>query len=181
MKPRQRQRLISRLSEAKILALIFLITAVPMVAALWVIIATSQPDLSDLTPTQPSLNGAVLLNWSKLLREDPPVLPNEIEVRALGYMADDGHTIADNTWVEKFILLPDPGNVIHPAHRYGDQMIIVRLTRDARVRFFDRGLVWVTGRMCAYAGKPTGTQPLYSLEDARVEHAGIGDIKRNFR
>jgi hypothetical protein len=45
------------------------------------------------------------------------------KVRALGYMMDADQPVRDGERVRRFILLPDAGNVVHPAHRFGDETI----------------------------------------------------------
>jgi hypothetical protein len=78
-------------------------------------------------------------------------------------------------------LLPDAGNAWHPAHRFGDQMIEVRLKGADRVQFFEWNLVWVTGIWRSLPGNPSRDTPLYALEDAHVESADKADIPKYFR
>ena len=178
--------LISRQTEVRTLALIVAITAVPLIGIVWVISATSRPDLSDLVPIQKSLETYVLLNWATLLREHPHALnvgPSAAgaQVRALGYMVEAGRPIGDGEWTQDFVLLPEAGNLMHPAHRFGDQMIAVHLQEDARVQFSPRALVWVWGTFHALPGDPAGSKPLYRLERARVQPADRNKIAQYFR
>src|ERR1700759_4911585 len=67
--PKRHEKLvISRKAEIQSLAVIFTICAIPLITVLWVVGATTRPDLSDLTPIQNSSAGAIVLNWSILLR-----------------------------------------------------------------------------------------------------------------
>jgi hypothetical protein len=61
--------------------------------------------------------------------------------------SSDGIAIGEGQWVQDFVLLPEAGNFLHPAHRFGDQMITVHLEPDTRVRFSSRALVWVGGNI----------------------------------
>jgi hypothetical protein len=79
------------------------------------------------------------------------------------------------------VLLPEAGNLLHPAHRFGDQMIAVHLVPDARVRFSARALVWVRGTFRASAGDPAGAEPVYTLDRARVQPASKDEIRKYFK
>jgi hypothetical protein len=50
--------------------------------------------------------------------------------------------ICDCQFVQRFVLQPYAGNALHPAHRFGDQMIDVRLKGPDTVRFLEASLVW---------------------------------------
>jgi len=89
--------------------------------------------------------------------------------------------VRDGERVQSFVLLPDAGNPMHPAHRFGDQMIDVRLDGDTAVRFSERSLVWVWGTLRMLPGDPSGHKPLYVLENARTEPANKADIQKYFR
>jgi hypothetical protein len=149
--------------------------------------ATSRPDLSDLVPMGNSAGNDVILNWSTLLRDHPHALDAHswpfagAPVQALGYMAEGDYACVEGHRVQDFVLLPDAGNVLHPAHRFGDQMIAVHLPRDARVQFRSRALVWVWGTFRACAGDPVGPKPLYTLEHARVQPAETEQIRKYYK
>jgi hypothetical protein len=183
----RRKVLLSPQAEMKLLALIIGVVAIPLSAALWAVVATTRQDLSDLAPIQPSDGVATYLDWSTLLHSHssrPPSLPvphDGSAVRALGYMSESDRAIPDGQWVQDFVLLPDAGNALHPAHRFGDQMLAVRLRRDSPVQFSSGKLVWVWGTFRRFAGDPTGAIPLYALEQARLQNAGPREIPRHFR
>lgn len=160
---------------------------VPVAGALLAISATSRPDLSDLAPIGDSVGNDVVLNWSTLLRDHPHALGARswpfagAPVRALGYMAEGDYAGGEGERVQDFVLLPDAGNMVHPAHRFGDQMVAVHLAPDARVQFRSRALVWVSGTFRASAGDPVGPKPLYTLEHARVQPAEQEQIRKYFK
>ena len=114
---------------------------IPLAGALWAISITGRPDLSNLVPIRNSAGSYFLLNWSTLLRDHPHALDAGFPlfvgapVQALGYMVESGHVNGEGEWVRDFVLLPEAGNLLHPAHRFGDQMITVHLAPEARVRF----------------------------------------------
>ena len=182
MKERARNLPISRGAELRTLALVAAAALVPVGGTVAVIAVSSRPDLAELVPVEQTVNGDPLLNWSDLLRPNPQSAGLEGKtVRALGYMMADDRGLSEGQWVKAFILLPEAGNPLHPAHRFADQMIAVHLRDDAPVRFSARSLVWAWGSMGAVAGDPEGDTPLWSLERAQAQPAGDGAIGRYFR
>jgi hypothetical protein len=183
----KRKLSISRSEEVRTLLLIGAGLTIPLAGALLAISATSRPDLSDLVPIENSAQNHVLLNWSTLLRDHPHALVDGSSlfvgspVQALGYMVEGDRAIGEGQWVQDFVLLPEAGNFLHPAHRFGDQMITVHLEPDTRVRFSSRALVWVGGTFRASAGDPAGSKPLYALERARIQTAETGEILKYFK
>ena len=102
-------------------------------------------------------------------------------IRALGYMLDDDRVLRDGELVQDFVLLPDKGNLLHPMHRFGDQMVAIHLEDNSRMRFSSGALVWVWGTFRASPGDPAGRKPLYSLERAHAIPADKKDIRAYFR
>jgi len=183
----KRKLSISRTEEVRTLLLIGAGIGIPLAGALLAISYTSRPDLSDLVPIGNSAGSYSVLTWSTLLRDHPHALDggsslfNGAPVQALGYTVESDHASGDGEFVQDFVLLPDAGNMLHPAHRFGDQMIAVHLDPDARARFSSRALVWVWGTFRATAGEPAGSKPLYTIERARVRPADRGEILKYFK
>jgi hypothetical protein len=183
----KRKLSISRREEVHTLLRICVGIAIPFAAAVLAISGTSRTDLSDLVPIRSSAETYAVLNWSTLLREHAHALKAGSSptagapVEALGYMVDGDVTSGERERVQDFVLLPEAGNIFHPAHRFGDQMIAVHLAPGGKVRFSSRALVWVWGTFRASAGDPAGSTPLYSLEGARVRTADTGDIQKYFK
>jgi hypothetical protein len=149
------------------------------------LLRTAGPDLFDLTPRAQRVDDYVLIAWHDLERRQQALKEGEPSAGtpacALGYMTEGDRPIRDGQLVQRFVLLPDAGNAVHPAHRFGDQMIEVRLKPGDTVRFAERTLVWVWGRWKVLAGDPNRDKPLYELEEARVESASKADIGKYFR
>jgi hypothetical protein len=141
----KRKLSISRRDEVRTLLLIGAGITIPLAAAVFAISETGRPDLSDLVPIKNSAQNYVLLNWSTLLRDHPGSLVAGSSlfvgspVQALGYMVESDHVNGKGEWARDFVLLPEAGNLLHPAHRFGDQMITVHLAPEARVLFSRRG------------------------------------------
>ena len=96
-------------------------------------------------------------------------------------MMDGTQPIAAGQQVNSFVLLPDAGNLLHPAHRFGDQMITVHLRENDTIQFSPRALAWVWGTLQTAPGDPAGGESLYALGNARAELAPKTDIRKHFR
>jgi hypothetical protein len=153
--------------------------------ALLIFSPSAGPDLSDLVPAARRSDGYVMLAWQDLERTHRsmyagPAVSGAM-ICALGYMMDGDGPVREGDRVPSFILLPDAGSLLHPAHRLGDEMIDVRLEARNEVRFAARSLVWVWGTLRALSGKPSERQALYVLQRARAAPADKADIPKFFR
>jgi len=184
--PRRKLR-ISRSEERRTLIVIIVIACVPVFGSVWAITATTLPDLSELSPLQAQTPEYAVLGWSSLLRGHsstlnarPTIFPGA-SIQALGYMMDGARPIRAGQPTNSFVLLPDAGQLLHPAHRFGDQMIAVQLRDGDTIKFSPRALVWVWGTLQSSPGDPVGNEPLYALRDARAIPALRADIDKYFR
>ena len=145
----------------------------------------SAPDLFDLTPVVARSDQYLILAWPELERARTALNAGGVSsgtmIRALGYMMEADRPIPDGGRVQSFVLLSDAGNTVHPAHRFGDQMIDVRLEAGSEVPFSARSLVWVWGTLRMLPGNPSGDVPLYVLEHARTKPADKADIQKYFK
>ena len=90
----------ARAKERWTLALVLVITCVPVLATLFAIIYERPP----------------YIPWSS-----GPTEYTDAVVQALGYMTEgDGPTLTGEL-IRDFVLLPEVGDALHPAHRFGDQ------------------------------------------------------------
>jgi hypothetical protein len=162
---------------------------VPSITAILLITATDTPDLSELNVIEQRVAGRYrILNWSELshdsrhntLRANSAV-SSGAEVQLLGYMVDADTSLRHGDRVSRFVLLPCAGNALHAAHRFGDQMIDVRLEAESATGFSERDLAWASGVLRMVPGDPREPKPLYRLEHAHVRPAGRGEISKYFR
>ena len=149
-------------------------------------VSTVEPDISDLSPVIARTGDYTILNWVELERRRHSLQQgtgtfNGARLQALGYMMERDRPIPTGKSVREFVLLPDAGNLLHPAHRFGDQMIAVHLTMGHEVVFVPKGLVWAKGVLRASSGDPAGSTPLYDLDEATVVLASRAEIKQYFR
>jgi hypothetical protein len=180
---RRRDALSRRAS--RVVAGVSALICLPVIAVVVLISRTSGPDLFDLVPKVPASDGYALLAWYDLDRGSHSLKEGGIStgalLRALGYMMEGDQPVRDGQIVSRFVLLPDKGNAMHPAHRFGDEMIDVHLGPNDSIRFSGGSLVWVWGALRALPGDTGGPIPLYQLENARVEPADERGILRCFR
>ena len=105
---------------------------------------------------------------------------NGAEVQGLGYMIDSDQSVRKGEWVSQFVLLPEAGNLLHPAHRIRDQMITVHLEDRKGIQFSFRALIWARGTFAASSEPGVRSKPLYTLERARAQLADKADIQKYF-
>jgi len=148
-------------------------------------LSSDRPDLYDLIPRTSHLDEYALVAWCDLPRGYRSLKQGWISTGTsacvLGYMMRGGQSVREGQTVQRFILLPDAGNRMHSGHRFGDQMIDVNLPPATDVSFSEGRLVWVRGKWRLLAGDINGDQPLYQLNEARVEPAVASDIAKYFR
>ena len=178
---------LSRWDSIRTLVLVAVLAGVPILGTIYVTASTSESDLSDLTPISQRAGNYLVLNWSALLQDQAhglntgTVIPSGAEVQALGYMMKSDRSAGNDRWVQDFVLLPEAGNLLHPAHRIRDQMIAVHLEDGKRIQFAARALVWVWGNFGVSAGLGPRSEALYMIERARAKAADTADIQRYFR
>ena len=168
------------------LALIVTIACIPLLGTVLAIVITTKPDLSGLIPSNKQVGEYIVLSWRDLLQihhvlNSAAAELDGVKVQALGYMADGDKAIHPGDLVQDFVLLPDAGNLLDPADRFGDQMVSVRLKDTDRIPFSPRRLVWVWGTFRTSRGDPSGPTPLYFLERARAQPADRKDIGQYFK
>ena len=169
---------VSRNERLRTLVLVIVITCVPVLATLLAIVSTTEPDLSDLTPIRQTPGQDVLLNWFALRQGR---LSAVSWVQALGYMVESDRSAHTGDLIRDFVLLPEAGNILHPAHRIPDEMIAVQLREGEQIQFSPRRLVWVWGKFRVSPGDPAGLQPLNHLDQARAQLGDKSEIAKYFR
>lgn len=179
---------VSRGDSIRILVLVTVVAGVPILGTIFVTTSTSEPDLSEVAPINDRVGSYVVLNWSALMQDHPLDLRNArlglaagTDVQALGYMFDGERPTSKGEWVREFILLPEAGNLVHPAHRIRDQMIAVHVEDGKGIQFSPGALTWVWGSFGVSSEPSVRSKPLYTLERARAKPADRADIQRYFK
>jgi hypothetical protein len=170
--------------EIRTVMLVITVACAPALAAVLIMAASSVQDLTDLDRVAQPDGAPPVLTWSELCRDRPHALNAARAVStsgmvvALGYMMDNDHRGRVDEGVSSFLLLPDRGNLLHPAHRLGDQMIEAHLVRGDEIPFASRRLVRVIGRLRLRRGDPAADRPLYVLEEAEAQPIDRTDIRK---
>jgi hypothetical protein len=150
----------------------------PVLLAYILVAVDMRPDLSDLKPVRSLQDSTLaLIGWPDLPLRVPAT--SSARVRMLGYMMDGYRPLPDGATVNMFILMPEAGQLLHPAHRVPDQMVEIWLTRP--VPFRDRSLVWVSGTLWRTTAPAKSNRAGYAIKDATVELASDSDIGLWFR
>jgi hypothetical protein len=154
-----------------------------MLLAVVLVAMDMRSDLSELKSTgQVDEQGAVPLGWPDLevLRE------SRRRVRMIGYMMDaaprDGYRHGyepsrDGAQVDMFILLPEAGQFLHPAHRIPNQMVEVRPNHPVVFRY--RELVWASGMLNRTIGHGD-EEAAFAMSAAEVSPAAQREIGKWF-
>ncbi len=148
----------------------------PTILAVALVATDMRADLSDLRSTgKVDSDGAVPLGWPELneRRQD------SARVRMIGYMMDEDPGWRDGTSVHTFILLPEAGRLLHPAHRIPGQSVAVWSTKP--VVFRNRQLVWASGALNRTIRRSRDDQPDWAMISADVRPATENDIRKWFR
>jgi hypothetical protein len=176
----------ARRKETRAIALIIAAVLGPLLLTYLLIAVDMRSELSELRPRQAtSDDGAALVSWKDLEtnneagRQRNPELPAG-RARMLGYMMDGYQPVRDGTDVKMFILMPEAGQLLHPAHRLPDEMVEVWLADDRSIPYLDRNLVWVEGKLQRVRQKSRDGLASYAIREAAVERASERDITRWF-
>jgi hypothetical protein len=173
--------------EIRMIVLVMVVTCVPALAAVLMIAVSSEPDLTDLDRVPQPDGAPAVLTWPELSRDRKhglnaaPAVAAGARVMALGYMMDDNRRVRNREPVRSFLLLPEAGNLLHPAHRIGDQMIEAHLASGHEEPFAARHLVQVSGILRLRPGRPAAEQALYVLDEADVRLIERADIGKYYK
>jgi hypothetical protein len=140
-------------------------------------------DLADLKPTQSVVSlGLPVIGWPDLDPRDGHAAqtrwPPQSMIKMLGYMMDGYTPTRDGEPVHMFILMPDAGHFLHPAHRVPEEMVEVWLNRPVWFKY--RRLVWVSGMLTRVVQKQDAGKALFSMRDALAVPAADPEIPRWF-
>jgi hypothetical protein len=153
----------------------------PLFLAYILVAVDMRSDLSELNPAKQAVaeEGPIPVGWPALEGQGAQGRVRQAQIRMIGYMMDAYQSASEGVPVDLFILLPEAGQFLHPAHRIPNQMVEVR-PRHA-VPFRRRELVWAVGTLNRTMGKPGEEKAAWAMSDAEVEPAGQRDIARWFQ
>ena len=152
-----------------------------MLLALVLVAMDMRNDLDELKSSgQVDEKGAVPIGWSELdgRSDSAPSHWEGQRVRMIGYMMDGYKPSRDGELLNMFILLPDAGQFLHPAHRIPDQMVEVRPLHPVAFRF--RELIWASGKLNRTTARRGDEKAGYAMSDAEVIPASEREIGKWF-
>jgi hypothetical protein len=166
---------VRRKKESLTLWAIIAVIGLPLLLGYILVAADIRTDLSELKPAKQADDaGFVPAGWPELENGGA-----QGRVRMIGYMMDGYRPSPDGSNVDIFVLLPEAGQFLHPAHRIPNQMVEVRPRRP--VRFRNRQLVWAVGLLNRTMGKAGEETAAWAMGDAEVQPAEPRDIPKWFQ
>ena len=176
------QRRGERTRDWKLLAMVLLGLSAPAIAAVIVIIASSRPDLFYAKfPAKTSDGIASIIDWETLDRladmmersktyRAPHIFDSQVQLA--GYMLPFG-TDRDGDRVNTFLLVPDPGNLLHPPHlKDRGAVVVVRLEPGKSVRLTGKQQVWVRGRMSVQTFTEANVEAVFQMVATESSRSG---------
>jgi hypothetical protein len=174
-----------RKQETLTLWKILAVLTVPLVITCILMARDIRSDLSALTPTETTGSASpVWIGWPDLkLRyarstlDASGIVESTRQVRMIGYMMDGYRPSRDGSQTDIFVLLPEAGQFLHPAHRTPNQMVEVHPRHTVLFRY--RDLVWVSGmlKLNRTIGNSGGEMAAYAMSGAEVNSATEQDIR----
>lgn len=163
--------------ETKTFLLVLLIAAVPTVSSVLLVSVSTRPDFEDRIFSSDECCGAPLVNWSTLTKLDNPraplvQFPAELLVSTIcvpGYMLQYAQQPDEHGNVTEFLLVPDPGNWLHPPHLAAGEVVLVRTEPGKPALLLPRQAVWVRGRMAASLIRNQTLESAYQMRAFSVE------------
>ncbi len=169
---------VPRPGETRALAITVAAIVLPLLLTGGLISLDMRTDLSglkarpNLTPTAGKVFG-----WEDLDALEPG---SPTQAIMLGYMMDGRHPVPDDTPVGSFMLMPEAGHLLHPAHREPEAMVEVWLPLDLPIRYHDRRLIEVSGMLLKRDGRRTPGDAGYTMANAVVRFASDRRIREWF-
>lgn len=141
------------LRGSRTFAIVVLASAAPVLGTIMLIVSSTKPDLFYKTFSPSVEDGILTLDWSTLykLEEDcrksatVPAAFVQPTIRLAGYMLSAHQRGASRREVTAFLLVPNLGHWLHPAHE--DDGVFVRMSGTGKTLLRPRQAVWVQGRL----------------------------------
>jgi hypothetical protein len=120
---------------------------------------STRPSFEDRLFPVSAERGIHVLDWPTLrtIRESRPFEPPLGLVRVAGYMVSTKPLDREGK-VATFLLVPDPGNWLHPPHLHPDDVLDIHMQGSKVTRLLTRRAVWVEG--CLSPNVPGNDQSL---------------------
>jgi len=160
--------------ETKIILFALFLSVTPAIAAVAMIVLSSRPDFyyTDLSGRSRDETSQIL-GWPSLRSHSMTTTITDRVVQLPGYMMPFVTGLHDYT-AGNFLLVPDPGNWLHPPHLEPDEVVLVRIQSAARLAVIERRAVWVRGRMSVAPLRNGDLNVVYRMDASEVWNFGEG-------
>jgi hypothetical protein len=164
--------------ETKTFLLVLLIAAIPAVSSVLLISVSARPSFEERVFSPDECRGDVaLVNWRTLIELDNPraqlvQFPAELLAPAIcvpGYMLQSAQAPDEGGNVTEFLLVPNPGNWLHPPHLAAGEVVLVRTEPSKPTPLRQRQAVWVRGRMAPALFRDQSLAAAYQMTAFSVE------------
>ncbi len=155
---------VRRSGEWRAFLIVAFITVIPVLGTVGIIHVSSRPSLAY----RKFPASATVVDWPALARiREGAVAPSTV-ARIPGYMIQFDDPVDSDGRVARFLLVPDPGNWLHPPHLDDGEVVIVGMRDGARTPFLDRIPVWVEGRLSVSPVKTNDVRTMLQLEASSI-------------
>ena len=141
--------------ERVLLTTVLLVASAPAVGSVVLIMVSTHPSMLYQRFSHTIVADAPMpVDWTslELLGEDEHFANEHHEmldapVRVPGYMLPSDENPDEHGVLSRFLLVPDPGNWLHPPHLDPGEVIVVNMEGRGKTRFYEGKAVWVAGRL----------------------------------
>ena len=166
-----------RQPEWKLFLLVSLIVTLPVLGTIAIVNISTRPSLALRTFAR-SCEGAdaISVDWPKLARlteteGDRTITAREILGSAVclpGYMIQFDDPVDQYGRLGAFLLVPSPGNWLHPPHLDDGDVVVVKISGGGRTPFLERKVVCAQGRLSFVPVKTERVQAKFQLDASSV-------------
>jgi hypothetical protein len=170
----KKERKSKRPSDWKLFFIVVLVTIVPVVSTIVIVIVSSRPSLAMRTfPRSCPGANAIAVDWPTLdhLTKRGTTSAREIfisDVCLPGYMIQSDDPMDRNRSLREFLLVPNPGNWLHPPHLDDGDVVVVKMRGGLRTPLLARRAVWAQGKLSLAPVKTDRVEARFQLDASSV-------------
>ena len=170
-----------RSGDWKAFLIVSSIAVIPLLATVGMINVSARQSLAFRTfPRTSSGDSAIAVDWPTLDKMrggsfmPAAAVPKILESVACvpGYMIQFDDPFDQTGRLARFLLVPDPGNWLHPPHLDDGEVVIVHMRDGARTPLLDRKPVCVEGKLSLSPVMTNNIQTMLQLEASSVHELG---------
>jgi hypothetical protein len=167
-------------NDWKLLTIVLLVATAPVVGPVVLITVSTRPSMLYQTFSQATADGrGKPVDWSCLeqLAENESFAHRHQEmlnalVEVPGYMLPFDERPDEHGALSRFLLVPDPGNWLHPPHLDTGDVVVVNMAGRGKTFFYERKAVRVSGRLAREPLKSSRLQATLQMTATSVQLFG---------